>query len=82
VSQLELLLPSCKFGCAAPIVGHSITGEGHVCKWHNAEEWGRSLASNPESYYRRLGSQLLADATRLPSPVGGVPILPHEREDE
>lgn len=47
-------------GCPDPVVGHSITGEGHVCKQHNVKEWGRALARNREPYFRDLGLQLLA----------------------
>lgn len=60
--QLSLAVASCKRrGCADPVVGHSITGEGHVCKRHNVEEWGRSLARNRAAWLRELGLRLLGE---------------------
>lgn len=43
MTQLALEIPAaCKHrGCVEPVVGHSITGEGHVCKAHNVGELAR-----------------------------------------
>lgn len=68
MTQLALPIPpACKNRCAAPVVGHSITGRGHVCRACNEAEWGSSLAANPDPYYARLGRALLADS-RLSGP--------------
>lgn len=65
MTQLALeIAPSCKRKCAEPVVGSSITGEGHVCKRHNEEEWGLALSRKREGFYRRLGAQLLVDSRR------------------
>ena len=45
--------------CGAPAVGHSITGEGHVCKRCNAIEWGESL----RTYWPEMSRKLLAPAS-------------------
>lgn len=62
--QLSILVFCKRPGCLEAVVGHSITGEGQVCRRHNIEEWGRSLASNREPYFRRLGMRLLADTQK------------------
>lgn len=52
--------PSCKdHGCTAPVVGHSITGSGYVCRSANEREWGAALSLSRDPYYRDLGSRLL-----------------------
>ncbi len=60
--QLALEIPpACKAkGCVQPVVGSSTTGDGHVCKGHNEQEWGRALVSHDA----RLAAALLRDATR------------------
>jgi hypothetical protein len=47
-------------GCPRPVVGHSTTWEGMVCKGHNEAEWGRSL----RTYDPRLSRALLAASSR------------------
>lgn len=60
--QLALeIAPSCKErGCLSPVVGHSVTGDGHVCKRHNEIEWGRALLRSEWSDYRALGARMVA----------------------
>jgi hypothetical protein len=43
--QLQLALPrTCRHrGCARPVVGASITGDGHVCRGHNEADWAHGL---------------------------------------
>lgn len=65
----QLALPiaaACKNGCAAPVAGNSITGLGHVCRRCNVIEWGESLATSRDPYYRALGDRLLADTGSRP----------------
>lgn len=51
----------CKFkGCSHPVVGHSTTGKGWVCKGHNEQEWGEALRNHNPLVSRRL----LADSKR------------------
>lgn len=53
---------SCKArGCTQPVVGSSVTGEGHVCRLHNEREWGHALARQTnEPWLRDVGLDLLA----------------------
>lgn len=54
-------MTTCRFTeCPRPVVGHSTTGKGMVCKGHNEEEWGRAL----RTYDPPLSRRLLADAKR------------------
>lgn len=66
-----VLISGCKFaGCGEPVVGHSITDEGSVCKHHNEQEWGEALTTKrgrrrddrDGRFYRALGLQLIEDA--------------------
>lgn len=51
----------CKFrGCKEPVIGHSTTWKGKVCKGHNELEWGRAL----KTYDPPLSRGLLAAAAR------------------
>lgn len=46
MNEQLVITPPCKErGCREQIVGHSITGEGHVCKRHNEIEWGKKPAA-------------------------------------
>lgn len=63
--QLALTAPTCKH-CGKPAVGHSVRGDWHVCKHHNAIEWAEGLASHPDPFYARLGKQIArAEGVRL-----------------
>jgi hypothetical protein len=82
--QLSFALgPACKTrGCAEPVVGSSIAGNGHVCRRHNEIEWGHALLSAGErlrprgarrapqgsmsAHYAYLGTVLLAEANERP----------------
>jgi len=55
VNEQLILTPQCKErGCVEPIVGSSITGDGHVCRRHNEIEWGKGLASYWPDMSRKL----------------------------
>jgi hypothetical protein len=61
--QLALpIAPVCKQDCDQAVVGHSVTGNGHVCKRCNEREWGEALLGSPYSDYRMLGQRLIADS--------------------
>lgn len=48
---------TCKVtGCPRTVVGNSTTGDGHVCRKHNEEEWGRALERSDT--FESLGSEL------------------------
>lgn len=62
-AQLSLIATPCKeSGCAEPIVGSSVTGEGHVCRRHNEIEWGRALIRS--GYWPEMGARLIASGAR------------------
>lgn len=60
--QLVLpMLPPCKErGCDDPIVGHSVRGDGHVCKRHNEREWALALSRSAFEDWRAFGRAWLA----------------------
>lgn len=41
-------------GCPEPVVGHSVTGSGKVCKRHNEQEWSKAL----RSYWPEISARL------------------------
>lgn len=61
--QLILVAGCHVHACGRPVVGHSITGDGHVCREHNEMEWRRALTRtiNPV-WVRALGELLPATA--------------------
>ncbi len=59
--QLALDADCCKFrDCPRPVIGHSTTWKGKVCKGHNEQEWGENLCQHDPALSRRL----LADSAR------------------
>lgn len=63
MNEQLVITPPCKErGCHEPIVGHSITGVGHVCERHNEIEWGKSLQRSKWRDYQELGARLVAGA--------------------
>lgn len=66
MSQLALDVTCCKWrGCTKEVAGSSITGEGHVCRAHNVQEWARVLnhPSQPR-WIRGIGADLARDIDR------------------
>jgi hypothetical protein len=59
--QLALAADCCKVkGCPRPVVGHSVTGKGKVCKGHNEADWGAAL----REYDPPMSAALLAASSR------------------